>query len=193
VQFVGVPCAFAFGWLAGVWPHRFAVLAALATLALILILVQAGVGFGLERSMRGVASARFAEERKAAQAAGDQATLDAINYREGQELSRFNLERTTWFQMVVVFHVLDPHELDFPFTAPSTFEDLETGEKFPVVPEKMRDNYRDVMREHVREVEKRIVGQGAEYALLNTREPLDMALFKYLLARQKARVARGVN
>jgi hypothetical protein len=96
----------AFGWLAGVWPHRFAVLAGLATLALILILVQAGVGFGLERSMRGVASARFAEERKAAQAAGDQATLDAIKYREGQELSRFNLERTTWFDLVIVFHVL---------------------------------------------------------------------------------------
>jgi uncharacterized protein (DUF58 family) len=94
---------------------------------------------------------------------------------------------------LIVFHVLDAHELDFPFTAPSTFEDLETGEKFPVVPEKMRDNYREVMRAHVKEVERRITGQGAEYALLNTSEPLDLALFKYLLARQKARVARGVN
>jgi hypothetical protein len=96
----------ALGWLAGVWPRRFAVLAALATLALVLILVQAGVGFGLERSMRDVVSARFASERQAAVAEGDRATQDTIDFREEQELSRFNLERTTWFEMVVVFHVL---------------------------------------------------------------------------------------
>ena len=92
---------------------------------------------------------------------------------------------------LIVFHVLDPAELDFPFDKPASFEDLETGERFPVVPEKLRDGYRQVIREHVAEVQRRVLGQGAEYTLLNTSQPLDLALFRYLLARQKARGGRG--
>ena len=41
---------------------------------------------------------------------------------------------------VVVFHVLDPAELEFPYTDPSAFEDLESGEQLPVVPESFRDD-----------------------------------------------------
>ena len=92
---------------------------------------------------------------------------------------------------LIVFHVLDRAELDFPFESPASFEDLETGERFPVVPEKLREGYRDVMRAHVAEVERRVVGQGAEYTLLDTSQPLDIALFRYLLSRQKARTSRG--
>ena len=94
---------------------------------------------------------------------------------------------------LIVFHVLDPAELEFPFEKPASFEDLESGERFPVVPEKLRDGYRQVVREHVAEVQRRVLGQGAEYTLLDTSQPLDLALFRYLLARQKARVAHGVN
>ena len=36
---------------------------------------------------------------------------------------------------VDVVHVLDPAEIDFPYTDPSRFEDLESGEEVPVVPE----------------------------------------------------------
>ena len=49
------------------------------------------------------------------------------------------------------------------------------------------------MREHVAEVQRRVVGQGAEYTMLDTSQPLDLALFRYLLARQNARVAHGAN
>ncbi|MSR36097.1 MAG: DUF58 domain-containing protein [Gemmatimonadetes bacterium] len=94
---------------------------------------------------------------------------------------------------LVVFHVLDQAELEFPFEKPASFEDLETGERFPVVPEKLRDGYRQVMREHVAEIQRRVLGQGAEYTLIDTSQPLDLALFRYLLARQKARTSRGPN
>ena len=47
---------------------------------------------------------------------------------------------------VVVFHVLDPAELEFPFTDPSAFEDLESGEQLPVVPESFRDKYQALVR-----------------------------------------------
>lgn len=92
---------------------------------------------------------------------------------------------------LIVFHVLDPAELEFPFDKPASFEDLETGERFPVVPEKLREGYRAVVREHVAEVQRRVLGLGAEYTLLDTSQPLDLALFRYLLARQKARGTRG--
>jgi uncharacterized protein (DUF58 family) len=94
---------------------------------------------------------------------------------------------------VIVFHVLDPAELEFPFDKPASFEDLESGDRFPVVPDKLREGYREVMREHIAEVERKVIGQGAHYVLLDTSKPLDVALFRYLLARQKAaQRGRGV-
>lgn len=92
---------------------------------------------------------------------------------------------------LMVFHVLDSAELHFPFEESASFEDLETGEKFPVVPEKLRDDYRNVVQAHLGEVQRRLIGQGAEYILLDTSQPLDSALFRYLNARQKARSGRG--
>ena len=94
---------------------------------------------------------------------------------------------------LIVFHVLDPAELDFPFDKPASFEDLETGDRFPVVPDKLRAGYREMMRAHIAEVERKVIGQGAHYTLLDTSKPLDVALFRYLLARQKAaQRGRGV-
>lgn len=92
---------------------------------------------------------------------------------------------------LLVFYVLDSAELDFPFERSASFEDLETGEKFPVVPEKLRDDYREVVRAHVSDVQRRLAGQRAECLLLDTSQPLDVALFSYLNARQKARSGRG--
>jgi uncharacterized protein (DUF58 family) len=92
---------------------------------------------------------------------------------------------------LIVFHVLDPAELEFPFEQSASFEDLETKERYPVVPLKLRDSYRDAVRAHVAEVERRVIGQGAEYTLLDTSKPLDIALFRYLLARQKMASRRG--
>ena len=36
---------------------------------------------------------------------------------------------------MIAFHLLDPAELEFPFEAAATFEDLESGDGLPVVPE----------------------------------------------------------
>ena len=40
---------------------------------------------------------------------------------------------------VMVFHLLDPAELEFPFQGASNFRDMETGEDLPVIPEKLRE------------------------------------------------------
>jgi uncharacterized protein (DUF58 family) len=91
---------------------------------------------------------------------------------------------------VIVFHILDPKELSFSFEGASGFEDLETGEQIPVVPERMRAGYRKLMDEHLEAVGKRFSDNRIDYVLLDTSKPLDEGLFRYLLARERLRSAR---
>jgi len=86
---------------------------------------------------------------------------------------------------IVVFHLLDPRERDFSFTDSSNFIDMETGEKMPVIPEYLRKQYADLIREHTATLSKRIGETRADYALFDTSKPLDGALFTYLAARQR--------
>jgi uncharacterized protein (DUF58 family) len=87
---------------------------------------------------------------------------------------------------VVVFHVLDPAELEFPFTDPSAFEDLESGEQLPVVPESFRDKYRALVQTHVAELTTKAAERGVDYRLLDTSKPLDFALYDYLSFRERS-------
>jgi uncharacterized protein (DUF58 family) len=86
---------------------------------------------------------------------------------------------------VIVFHVMDPYELEFPFEEASGFEDLETGEQIPVIPGKLRDDYVRMVQAHLAALEKRFADNRIDYTLLDTSKPLDEALFRYLLSREK--------
>jgi uncharacterized protein (DUF58 family) len=86
---------------------------------------------------------------------------------------------------VMVFHVLDPAELDFPFDMASSFEDMESGERIPVVPKRLKERYRAVVQAHIEELERRFKGDRVDYTLLDTSKPLDHALFRYLVLREK--------
>ncbi len=86
---------------------------------------------------------------------------------------------------VLVFHVLDPAERLFPFEDPSGFEDLETGEQIPVIPRRLREAYVGLVREHIEALREGLTARRVDYALLDTAEPLDRALFAYLSARQR--------
>lgn len=91
---------------------------------------------------------------------------------------------------VIVFHLLDPAEIEFPFEEASGFEDLETHEQIPVIPAKLRDEYRAVVANHLDVLKNRLIGSRIDYALLDTSKPLDLALFQYLLARERMSKAR---
>ena len=86
---------------------------------------------------------------------------------------------------LVVFHVLDPAELDFPYDDPSAFEDLESGEQMPIVPESLAGQYRTLIREHTAALATKFSEHRIDYTVLNTAEPLDRALFSYLSSRAK--------
>jgi len=50
---------------------------------------------------------------------------------------------------IIVFHVLDPAELEFGFDDAQPFEDLESGDQIPVVPEAFREEYRSLVKAHI--------------------------------------------
>jgi uncharacterized protein (DUF58 family) len=86
---------------------------------------------------------------------------------------------------MMVFHLLAPREVDFSFADASNFIDMETGEKMPVIPEYLRQQYRELVSAHTAALEKHIVEARADYSLFDTSKPLDQALFSYLSARQR--------
>jgi uncharacterized protein (DUF58 family) len=97
---------------------------------------------------------------------------------------------------VIVFHVLDRSELELdgsiggvPLDEATSFEDLETGERMPVITQAVRDRYRQMMREHVATLGRLLTEIRVDYALFDTTQPLDNALFAYLSARE--RMTRG--
>jgi uncharacterized protein (DUF58 family) len=86
---------------------------------------------------------------------------------------------------VIVFHLLDPDELEFPFEGPANFQDMETGEDLPLIPGKVRESYSNRLSAHLAELDDRFTGSQVDYRLLDTSKPLDHALFHLLLHREK--------
>jgi uncharacterized protein (DUF58 family) len=86
---------------------------------------------------------------------------------------------------VIVFHLLDPAELDFDFAGSAQFVDMETGAEMHVVPEILKPEYRRIVREQTTYYERECQKERIDYALLDTGAPLDHALFTYLLRRER--------
>lgn len=86
---------------------------------------------------------------------------------------------------LLVIQLLDPAELTFPFDAAASFEDMETGEKLPIVPEYLREQYRALMTQHIDTLSARMGEQGIDYAMFDTSKPLEYLLFDYLARRQR--------
>ena len=86
---------------------------------------------------------------------------------------------------VILFHVLDNAEIEFTFDDASSFEDLESGEQLPVVPDALRKQYRAMIQEHIAALTTKSAAQRVDYNLLNTSLPLDYALFNYMAIRDR--------
>ena len=112
--------------------------------------------------------------------------FDRMSEKVREELQHvFNPEFLNRIDDIIVFHVLDPSELDFTFPDASSFEDLESGEQLPIVPEGLRDEYRALVKAHTDALQKRFAANRVDYAVLDTSKPLDFALFSYLNMRER--------
>jgi len=88
---------------------------------------------------------------------------------------------------VVVLRVLDPAEVDFPFTNPAMFRDSESGRAMDVDPAAARAGYVRRFSAHAAEIARACADQGIELVSLATDRPLELVLFDLL----KARIRRG--
>ena len=86
---------------------------------------------------------------------------------------------------LVVFHVLDPAEIDFPYKEASRFQDLESGEQVPVVPDVFAKQYRQMVQEHIAALGAKCSEARIDYLQLTTSKPLDEALYHYLGNRER--------
>jgi uncharacterized protein (DUF58 family) len=86
---------------------------------------------------------------------------------------------------LIVFHVLDKSELDFPFSDPASFMDLETGARMPLIPDYLRKQYKELIAQHTRTLGTKLGEGRTDYALFDTSKPLDHALFSYLALRER--------
>lgn len=84
---------------------------------------------------------------------------------------------------VILFHLVDAAERDFPFAAATTFEDAETGVRLPLRPDELKTEYLARVQAHHAALRDRLAGAGVDYVRVDTDQPLDRALHAYLDAR----------
>lgn len=86
---------------------------------------------------------------------------------------------------VIVFHLLDPAELELPFDGNILFEDLEAPNlRVFADPRVIRKTYQQVVQEFVNEMRKQCHDSAIDYQLISTATPLDQALTSYLSWRR---------
>jgi uncharacterized protein (DUF58 family) len=91
---------------------------------------------------------------------------------------------------VLVFHILDPDEVELPSPQARQFEDMESGARLPVVQEQMRETYANAVHAHMETLHRQLGEHRIDYRFFDTSEPLDHALFEYLTERQHRMQAR---
>ena len=84
---------------------------------------------------------------------------------------------------VMVFHIMDDDELDFPFAGPTRFEGLESEVHLNCNPRSLREGYMEALNEFLTDVRRGCARNGVDYALIRTSQPLDAALASYLSNR----------
>lgn len=86
---------------------------------------------------------------------------------------------------VLVFHILDPWELDFPYQEPAMFRDMESDEKLVVEPESLRNEYKRRIQLFLDYYKSQCRDSLIDYVSLNTSTTFDRVLFSYLTKRKR--------
>lgn len=84
---------------------------------------------------------------------------------------------------VICFHVMDPYELEFPFTGLVEFEGLEQLPKLLTRPAEIRKSYLKEVEAFQQRLREGCEKNQSHYVLVNTAEPLHEVLSAYLAFR----------
>lgn len=86
---------------------------------------------------------------------------------------------------ILLVHVVDPAEQDFPFVEPTQFHDLESGRAQAVDCRQLRDAYCAEFAAFCRQLETECGEMGGDYLLLRTDAPIDTCLAALLARRSR--------
>jgi uncharacterized protein (DUF58 family) len=89
---------------------------------------------------------------------------------------------------VLLFHVLAPEEMEFPFRKWTQFRNLEVRDhKLLVDPQRLRKEYLENFNKFCTELRQKAGNMQIDYHMLRTDQPIDRALGLYLTKRQNRR------
>ena len=86
---------------------------------------------------------------------------------------------------VVVFHVLDPMEIDFSFRKGAQFEDMETLEHITVDPRSLAEDYQKVFGEFLERNRKMCATMNIDYRVCRTDTNMETFVRAYLEERRR--------
>ncbi len=84
---------------------------------------------------------------------------------------------------ILVFHIMDDDELDFPFNDSTRFEGMETTDHLTCNPRALRDGYLEAVQRFLDRVRHACASSQIDYQLIRTSKHIDAALTAYLSAR----------
>jgi uncharacterized protein (DUF58 family) len=84
---------------------------------------------------------------------------------------------------LVLLHVMDDDEWNFPFVENTLFEGLEEQQQLLADPQSLRASYLEAVRNFCARVRAVCLKHRADYVPVNTRQPLDAVLSGYLSGR----------
>lgn len=84
---------------------------------------------------------------------------------------------------VIVFHILDPKEIDLNYRDEVEFRDMENDRRIRVEPAFLREEYAERVRDWIDQMDRGCKAHQIDYNLLTTETPFDQALTAYLNKR----------
>jgi len=104
-------------------------------------------------------------------------------FDEPEEVLRGLRELRSRNHDIIVFHVFDRDEVEFPFERMTLFEGMEQMPELLCDPKSLREAYRAEIEGFAEEIRKGCLAQRIDYVRVQNDTPLDVILTSYLSAR----------
>ncbi|MEO0087702.1 MAG: DUF58 domain-containing protein [candidate division WOR-3 bacterium] len=88
---------------------------------------------------------------------------------------------------VLVFHILDPNEINLDYNEPLIFKDLETKREITLDPRGIKKEYQENLKNLFLHYKKECAAHYIDYNLILTNMPFDFVFFNYLEKRARIR------
>jgi len=86
---------------------------------------------------------------------------------------------------VIVLHILDPTEVNFPFEGITRFVDLETKKEVSLDTRMFKEKYMLKVKDYLNNIKIECNKMNVDYKLMTTETPVEQALFSYLAKRKE--------